>query len=153
MLDHPPDLVITDWRMEPVNGLQFLHSLRHRTMGELAGTAVVMISGHASTQRVKQAMLAGANQFLVKPVSPAALLARLEFVVRDARRFVLNGNHYVVEGMADLFDAKARPSIDSPRHMASVSQGRGEIPPQQTGGLAPANTSVHGQERGSVWEL
>ncbi|MFV2091696.1 MAG: PleD family two-component system response regulator [Hyphomicrobiales bacterium] len=154
ILNQPPNLVITDWRMAPVNGLRFLKSLRHVAMGDLARTAVVMVSGHASTARVKQAMLAGANQFLVKPVSPAALLARLEFVVRDARKFVLQGDQYVIEGV-DLLLADQRPQPSAPPPpMSRGSSGESEMTLRQWPGQdAGDETEPAARDAGHVWEL
>lgn len=154
ILDQPPNLVITDWRMQPVNGLRFLKSLRHRTMGDLARTAVVMVSGHASTARVKQAMLAGANQFLVKPVSPVALLARLEFVVRDARKFVLQGEHYVIEGVDSLLADKRPQTSAPPQPLSRGSGGESEMKLRQWPGQGTRDEAETGaRDARRVWEL
>ena len=153
MFDRPPDLVISDWRMEPMNGLQFLRNLRHQTMGALATTAVVMVSGYASAARVKQAMLAGANQFLVKPVSPAALLARLEWVVRDDRQFLLKGNRYVIEGVETLFSAKGQHMSQSVSAMPTSPEHTSALVPGGAGLAATAGDGQAGGQAATIWEL
>jgi two-component system response regulator AtoC len=57
------DLVITDLRMEPVDGLQIV-----RAVAEIEGTEVAVLTAHGSTGSAVQAMKAGAVDYLQKPL-------------------------------------------------------------------------------------
>ncbi|GAB4321017.1 MAG: sigma 54-interacting transcriptional regulator [Candidatus Zixiibacteriota bacterium] len=57
------DLVITDLRMEPVDGMQIV-----REVAAIEGTDVVVLTAHGSTASAVQAMRAGAIDYLQKPL-------------------------------------------------------------------------------------
>lgn len=95
----PPDLIIIDWRMGPPNGLDFLRRLRSVDFPTTCLTAVIMVTGHASESFVKRAMRAGAQQFLVKPISPRLLFERIEWVTGDSRELVRDGGRFVIDGV------------------------------------------------------
>jgi len=97
--NRPPDLMIVDWRMGPPNGLEFLRRLRSTEMTSACLTAIIMVTGHASEAFVIRAMRAGAQQFLVKPISPRLLYQRIEWVTGDDRELVRDGNRFVIEGV------------------------------------------------------
>ena len=97
----PPDLVIVDWRMGPPNGLDFLRLLRSSVTGAGGLVAAIMVTGHASESFVKQAMRAGVQQFLVKPVSPRILYERINWVTNDSRELAQNGDRLIVEGVEE----------------------------------------------------
>ncbi len=68
------DLILTDLRMEPVNGLVLMRRVR-----ELGLDAdVVMVTAYADTQTAVEAMRLGAHDFLIKPfeLDELVLLAR-----------------------------------------------------------------------------
>ena len=70
------DLVITDLRMEQVDGMQLLnYSRKHRP-----DTCVIMITGHATIDTAIEAMRAGAFHYITKPFR----LDEVRKVVRDA---------------------------------------------------------------------
>lgn len=98
---HPPDLVIVDWRMGPPNGLDFLRRLRGADFSLAGVAAAIMVTGHASESFVKRAMRAGAQQFLVKPISPRLLFERIEWVTGDGRELVQEGQRFVIEGVEE----------------------------------------------------
>ncbi|VAW15380.1 hypothetical protein MNBD_ALPHA09-531 [hydrothermal vent metagenome] len=101
MADLPPDLVIVDWRMGPPSGIDFLTRMRSVDSGAACLTAAIMVTGHGSEAFVKRAMRAGAQQFLVKPVSPRLLYERINWLTMDGRELVRDGKHYVIEGVEE----------------------------------------------------
>jgi len=66
------DLVIVDINMPGMDGLTFLRTLR--STADAATTPVLMITTQASKHDVENARMAGANFYLVKPVSQAELV-------------------------------------------------------------------------------
>ena len=78
MVNHPPNLLITDWHMKPMDGYQLLKTIRRAEMMPLCLLPVVMLTGFASRQFVQKSFDAGVQQFLVKPISPNTLLERIK---------------------------------------------------------------------------
>jgi two-component system chemotaxis response regulator CheY len=73
LLAEPADLLIVDINMPRMDGVTFLKALR-RQEGAVATTPAVMISTEAGAQDFDAAKVAGANYYLVKPVTEAVLI-------------------------------------------------------------------------------
>jgi CheY-like chemotaxis protein len=98
MIGRPPHVVITDLQMRPLDGIALLRAMRHRHLEPLCFAAMIVLSGYGSRAQVRQALQAGANQFLVKPIAPITLFKRLEWLTRDERGLELAGDQYVIAG-------------------------------------------------------
>lgn len=77
----PYGLVLSDWNMRPVTGLQLLQAVRADP--GLAQTPFIMITGEASKDRVVTAIDAGTTSFIVKPFSLDAVKKRLSAVLGE----------------------------------------------------------------------
>jgi PAS domain S-box-containing protein len=70
--DAPVDLVIMDWRMPGMDGIEASRRiLSSRTLTKIP--AIIMITSYSGGDIMKQAEAAGINGFLIKPVSPSHL--------------------------------------------------------------------------------
>lgn len=76
-----PSLVLCDIHMEPVDGLEFLESLRKLPIAAIAATPVVFLTADAEQRTVLAAKELQVNGYLVKPVSVAQLQKRIEGVL------------------------------------------------------------------------
>ena len=83
-----PSLIISDWEMAPMNGLDFIRAVRRVGREPLCFVPIIVLTAHASRQIIETAFAAGATQLLVKPVTPANLLQRVNWVLEDDRPFV-----------------------------------------------------------------
>lgn len=72
-----PDLVITDLKMEPIDGLSLLNSIK-KLKPQLE---VLMISAYGTIDVAVKAMREGAIDFLTKPFSPEELRVRVDKIV------------------------------------------------------------------------
>ena len=88
------DLVISDWEMEPMNGRDFISSVRSVGNEPICFTPIIVLTGNASHSLIKEAFEIGATHLLVKPVTPASLLHRIEWVLHDNREFERAGDIY-----------------------------------------------------------
>lgn len=88
VLEHDPDLIITDWVMEPVNGLEFTERVRRDPMTPNPYVPIIMMTGFTSRLRVEQARDAGITEFLMKPFSARDLYNRIHTIIEKPRRFV-----------------------------------------------------------------
>ncbi|MFZ0928192.1 MAG: sigma-54 dependent transcriptional regulator [Syntrophobacteraceae bacterium] len=75
----PFDLVITDIRMQPVNGLEVLKQCKTIS----SRTTVIMISAYASTELAVEAMNEGAYDYFPKPFNNEEILSVISNAVRN----------------------------------------------------------------------
>jgi DNA-binding response OmpR family regulator len=55
---------------------------------------IIMLTGHSERSRVLEAMQLGVNEYLIKPVSSTALLARIVSILAKPRRMTKQGDYY-----------------------------------------------------------
>jgi two-component system, chemotaxis family, chemotaxis protein CheY len=91
---HPMDLVISDFEMEPMNGLEFALHVRRDSNSTNPYVPIIMMTAHADRPTVMKARDAGVNAFVAKPVSPKALEEKIHVVLTEHRKFV-RSNRYV----------------------------------------------------------
>ena len=77
------DIIITDLRMAPLNGIGFSRAVRQTTGVAQRQVPILMISGHVSRAAVIEANGAGVNDFLAKPVTSKGLLERIDRLTLD----------------------------------------------------------------------
>ena len=71
-----PDIFILDVMTPEMTGIEFCQRIRARP--ETADTPVVMLSAWGDGQTIKQAYDAGADDYLVKPIDPLELEAKVQ---------------------------------------------------------------------------
>ena len=72
-------LVISDWNMEPMTGLQLLKEVR--ADDRLKSTPFIMITAESKTENVVAAKEAGVNNYIVKPFNATTLKSKLSSVL------------------------------------------------------------------------
>jgi two-component system chemotaxis response regulator CheY len=72
-----PDVVLLDWGITGMEAAQFVRSLRSGTAYPDANVPIIMLAGDPERWRVLEAVRLGVHEFLLKPVSKAALKARM----------------------------------------------------------------------------
>lgn len=83
-----PDIIISDWMMEPMDGLTFARQVRILKDRAVRKTPIIMLTGHTERRRVEQARDSGVNEYLAKPVSTNSMYARLQAVLERPRPFI-----------------------------------------------------------------
>ncbi|MBF5043911.1 response regulator [Aggregicoccus sp. 17bor-14] len=81
----PPDLLLLDWQLPGVSGLEALRFVREQ-YDEVA-LPVLMITSRGAREDVREGLAAGANDYVAKPYDDVALLARVRTLVRVRRAF------------------------------------------------------------------
>lgn len=71
----PVDLVITDWNMPEMNGIDFVRSLRSTATGKTV--PVLMVTTNAANGDVAEALKAGVNNYVVKPFTADTLKEKI----------------------------------------------------------------------------
>jgi PleD family two-component response regulator len=83
MLD--PNVVILEWAAAGMRGAEFVRRLRALDRPSHANVPIIMLTDHNAPAQVAEAMRLGVHEFLMKPVSAAALRERLASVLMTAR--------------------------------------------------------------------
>jgi two-component system chemotaxis response regulator CheY len=71
-------LVLADWNMPEINGLELLKQLRQKP--ELASLVVVMVTTETELDQMAAALEAGANEYVMKPFTKDILVEKLQLV-------------------------------------------------------------------------
>ena len=74
------ELVITDWEMSKMSGLQLLQQIRADP--ELKQIPVLMVSEDTNPQNIVAATKAGVNAYLIKPFELASFAEKMEDIFR-----------------------------------------------------------------------
>jgi len=72
-------MVISDWNMEPMTGLQLLKEVRSDV--KLKAMPFIMVTAESKTENVVAAKEAGVNNYIVKPFNAATLKQKMESVL------------------------------------------------------------------------
>jgi two-component system chemotaxis response regulator CheY len=82
------DLILTDLAMKPMDGLEFTRIVRTSELSPNPFVPIIMVTGHTERHRVEAARDVGVTEFLAKPITAAALYARIAEIVERPRAFV-----------------------------------------------------------------
>jgi two-component system chemotaxis response regulator CheY len=76
------DMVITDWNMPNMGGLDFVRALRGRPDGK--AVPILMVTTRSVREDIVQAAQAGVNNYVVKPFTPEVLKEKIDQVLGTA---------------------------------------------------------------------
>lgn len=88
------DLVVTDWLMEPKDGLDLIAMIRRNADSPNKYVPIILMTGYSDQHRVEIARDMGVTEFLMKPYSARDLYARIVQVVEKPRQFVEAGEFF-----------------------------------------------------------
>jgi two-component system chemotaxis response regulator CheY len=71
-----PDVVLVDWNMPEMSGIEFIR--RVRMSGMLEEASLVMVTSETAIEKISEALESGADEYLMKPFTREALVEKLE---------------------------------------------------------------------------
>ncbi|PPD24663.1 MAG: diguanylate cyclase response regulator [Methylobacter sp.] len=80
VLEHKPQLLITDWRMKPMDGLALCKILRSSEIG--TNLYIIMLTSAETEDELVEAFDTGIDDYVTKPVNLKILLARIRAAQR-----------------------------------------------------------------------
>jgi two-component system phosphate regulon response regulator PhoB len=80
---HPPDILLLDWSIEGISGIEVLRRLRADRATR--SMPIIMMSGRGEEDDRIYGLTSGADDFLVKPLSIVELFARVRGLLNRAR--------------------------------------------------------------------
>jgi two-component system phosphate regulon response regulator PhoB len=81
--ESPPDLVILDWMLEGLSGIEVCRRLRR--LPETANVPIIMLTARGEEADRIRGLETGADDYVTKPFSPRELVARVLAVLRRVR--------------------------------------------------------------------
>lgn len=89
----PPDLIVTDWEMPGLTGIDLLKWVRQNPQSRNPATPIILLTAHGDFETVRACRDAGANDFLIKPVAPKRLHESIANLLRNDRLFVVSPDY------------------------------------------------------------
>jgi len=86
--DRHIDLIVIDCADPEMDSYAFARWLRRETPAPLRHTPIILLTGHASQNKVKEGRDCGVSFVVTKPLTPAVLLKRIQWLAMDERQFV-----------------------------------------------------------------
>lgn len=94
MHNHVPDIVITEWMMDPLDGLDLTRMVRTGKDSPNPFVPIIMTTAYSEMQRVVEARDAGITEFVAKPLSAKTLMARVTAIVERPRPFIRSTRYF-----------------------------------------------------------
>jgi DNA-binding response OmpR family regulator len=85
-------LVITDWNMHPMDGIEFIKRVRSRTESPNYYVPIIFLTAQAEPADVLTARDSGITEFVVKPFTVKGLVDRIIAIINNPRSFILAPN-------------------------------------------------------------
>ncbi len=82
LVDRRPDLLLVDWMLPDLSGLEFTRQLKRDT--QTRDLPVILLTARAEEGDKVAGLEGGADDYVVKPFSPRELVARIQAVLRRA---------------------------------------------------------------------
>ncbi len=122
MTSDPPNFVIAEWLMRPLNGRQLLKRMKRSDNWLMRDIPVMIITSYCTRVALELAIQAGAHFVLAKPFSPSSVLTRLKWVLADDRPMIVTrAGSYIVAGAEKVFYSKnERWKLSSMVHAANL---------------------------------
>ncbi len=109
----PADIAIIDFRMEPMDGVDFTRLVRNAADSRNPFLPIIMMTGFADRPRVEEARDSGVTELIVKPVTARAIIDRLNAVVYRPRPFVKTEDYFGPQrrGIDDVAASQPQNSV------------------------------------------
>lgn len=111
-----PDIVIADWVMPVLDGLEMVRIVRQPDH-PMAFVPIIMVTAHTEKKRIVAARNAGVHEILSKPISATSLYRRISSVVTQPREFVKSDSYFGPK----LRDEKVPPQRPAPGIAANAA--------------------------------
>jgi len=73
-----PDVVLVDWNMPEMNGLEFVKAVR--TEGRYEKLPLMMVTSETEMEQMAVALSAGANEYVMKPFGKEVIADKLQLL-------------------------------------------------------------------------
>ena len=106
--DQPPNLVLLDWMLPGVSGIDFARRLKKDSLNR--EIPIIMLTARAEEEDMIRGLESGADDYISKPFSPRELIARIKAVLR--RGLATNAEEVLAAHRLELDIASHRVSVE-----------------------------------------
>jgi two-component system, chemotaxis family, chemotaxis protein CheY len=135
------DLIICDYAMTPLNGLEFLRALANS--GLASGWPVIMLSAEANPATIQEAEVLGVSAWVGKPVSVLTLIDRISAVLRLHGQLSGSGQDGELLAMSDRCHARLIATLGAADELCQSLKFRSREAPHLAHGLRPILDTIN----------
>jgi len=110
LLEQKPDLILLDWMLPGISGVSLAQRIRQND--KTRSIPIIMLTAKGEEDDQVQGFEAGADDYVVKPFSPRALMARIKALLRRQDSDLASGE-VITAGRMQLDLGSHRFSIDN----------------------------------------
>lgn len=88
-----PDIIITDWHMPQVTGIDLVRSIRKNPKSHQPSIPIIMMTGYNDLSRIAEARDCGITEFIVKPFSAEDIAKRITHIIKNPRDFIKSNGY------------------------------------------------------------
>ncbi|MEQ9481803.1 response regulator transcription factor [Coleofasciculus chthonoplastes] len=140
---NPPDLVVSDVMMPEMDGIEFCRRLRATPSGQLM--PFIFLSGKGELEDRIHGHSIGADDYLIKPVNPRELAAKIEAQLERTRRI-----HALI---VQLMQLNASSAVTELANQAKTAQATEVSAPQEEETVTPTPLPLTPAEERVFWEV
>ncbi len=115
MSRRPPDLLLCETEFEEEEASAFVYDIRHNHLGSNPFICVIMMTWQPSAELVHKVVNSGADDLLVKPISVAQVIQRVNALIKNRKGFMVTSDYIGPDRRRD----KDRPPPDKPEEQIS----------------------------------
>ena len=124
LAEESPDLMICECAFPEGDPSGLIHALRHHELGGNPFLPVIMITGDPAPELVGKIVDSGADDLIIKPLSGAYLLKRIEALVRVRKSFIVTSDYIGPERRKNKRpNAPSAPLIEVPNTLWEKASG------------------------------
>lgn len=132
---HEPHVVICDWEMPHLNGLELCRAIRERNTGRYV--YLILLTSREGTRNLVSGLSAGADEFMSKPLIPEELRVRLRTAHRILSMETRDLAIFAMAKLAESRDTETGAHLERVRQyskciaaeMSRMDKYRGEVTP------------------------
>lgn len=92
--DKTPDIVVCDWQMAGMSGLELIQKMRDPKAGPTAFIPIILCTAFTRRERIEAARDAGVHEILAKPLKAEDMYARIVSIIDSPRPFIRAPNYF-----------------------------------------------------------
>ncbi len=86
--DMTPDIIVCDWQLPGMSGLELIRKLRDPKAGPNAYVPIILCTAFTHRERMEAARDAGVHEILAKPLKAEDMYARIASIIETPRPFI-----------------------------------------------------------------
>jgi len=137
-----PDLVILDMALPGGDSCKTIRALREGRLGRNPFVPTILSTLNTAPHLVRAAVESGSDDLVVKPLSPAVVLARIDMLVHNRKPFVVTSDYIGPDRRRDPQPEDGLPTLAVPNSLRAKSRGLQVDPAELANAVRIASKSI-----------